>query len=132
MQGATLVHRDVRCRVASDLVLTIFRRAMAPVSFVRPIAHVNPDDASAHQAGFRIPAHPVSYLECAAHWSAPSAICRRVGFFDESRADFRRASNAFARAHTASTVNPYSRRTTSPGADAPKRSTPRTSPASPT
>ncbi len=37
-------------------------------------------------------------------------------------------TSAAARLHTFSTVKPYSRNTTSPGAEAPKRSTPSTSP----
>ncbi len=41
-------------------------------------------------------------------------------------------NNAFALAHTLSTVNPYSFSNTSAGAEAPKRSTPSTAPRSPT
>src|SRR5687767_7250900 len=101
--------------VALDFVLRFIHAGVTRMALVLGLASVNLDDSAGYKPSFRIPADVVADFEV---------------FHDE--VSLRLPSNARARTQTFSTVRPYSRSISLPGADAPKRSTLSTSPESPT
>src|SRR6185503_5456200 len=108
-QRRARVHGDVFGLVALDLVLGNVLAGVARMALVLGVASMDLDDPAAHMSGFRIPADVIADFEPLGH-----------------------LNNAFARAHTSSGVKPYFCSISLPGAEAPKRSTPSTSPRSPT
>src|SRR6476661_2890746 len=116
-QGPAIVHRDMIGGVAADLELRVVGRAVPGVTLPLEVADMHLDDRAADTTGFRVPADVVADCEACRHRRADAVA-------DDS--------TACARRQTSSTLKPNSRRFTSPGADAPKRSRPSTSPASPT
>ena len=122
MQRRSLVRGDVVGPVAPDLVLRVVGARAVRVSLVIEVAGVDLDHVAADVSGFGVPADVVADLE-----SLPGR--GRTHRRAEAVAD---DNTACARRQTSSTVKPNSRRLTSPGAEAPKWSMPRTSPLSPT
>lgn len=93
--------------VLLDFIPRIVGAGAMRVIPVVDFAHVNPDDEAMDVADFRIPVHMIADLE----FQGFDAHCSR------------KLNNALAREQILSTVKPYSRSRTSPGADAPKRFT---------
>src|ERR1039458_1264123 len=120
VQRGAFVHRNVVGLVTLDLVLRVVRAGVMGVTLVVSVLLVHLDDLATYVARLRVPAHVIPDVEFRGH-------------VNNSPGEWRyQDSNALARAQTFSTLTPFSRSTVSPGPHARNRSTPITSPASPT